>query len=64
MGERTRASAWEKNEESAWTFREQVVLAGAKGRGTCFNHDTAWSDVEPRGNEGDVGEVKDLCPVR
>ena len=53
--------------ESAWTFREQVeLLQGRKdgGKRTCFNHDAAWSDVEPRGDEGDVGEIKDLCPVR
>jgi hypothetical protein len=33
-------------------------------RCTCFNHDGAGSDVEPRGDKGDVGEIKDLCAVR
>ena len=42
------------------------ILKGRKdgGKRTCFNHDAAWPDVEPRGDEGDVGEIKDLCPVR
>jgi hypothetical protein len=42
------------------------ILKGRKDgrKRTCFNHDAAWSDVEPRCDEGDVGEIKDLCPVR
>jgi len=55
-----------KNESRLGHFENKWFLQGRKdgGKRTCFNHDAAWSDVEPRGDEGDVGEIKDLCPVR
>jgi hypothetical protein len=49
-----------ENSESGWKSERQAGLEQM----TCFNYDTAGSDVKPRGDKRNIGEIEDLCSMR